>query len=89
MKRVNQNVRHVQQTFTADAFLVPPGYNSIEATAFHEAGHAVVATLFDFRVAYASIVPENGLVGHCELDSSPSLLGIPRTICYLGYSLAG
>ena len=80
--------------FTADCFLVPPGFNGREAAAWHEAAHAVVGTLFDFDVRYASIIPEDGFVGHCELGSpTPGrgvpLPGIPRIICYLGYSLAG
>ena len=55
---------------------------ALEATAYHEAGHAVMAWFLNVRVDKVSISPERDSLGHCshekivrgrnpELDDSP------------------
>ncbi len=90
-ERIINERRTRVNNLTANAFLVGPAHNSREASAWHEAAHAVVAELFDYHVRYASIVPEEGYLGHCQLDGDGSvpLPGLPRAITYIGHSLAG
>ena len=43
---------------------------SLESTAYHEAGHAVVARKFSLQTKRLSIVPEDGAVGVHEHEPS-------------------
>ena len=40
---------------------------TIEALAYHEAGHAAAAILLKRGINYASIVPKEGMIAHCNL----------------------
>jgi hypothetical protein len=82
-------------SFACYAVLVSEAANSREAAALHEAAHSVIATMFDFPVRRADIIPRDGLVGSCDLDATSgpngtvSLAGLPRSLCFLAYSFAG
>lgn len=41
-----------------------------EVTAYHEAGHAVIALLLDRPVAEVSVLPNHQLLGHCKFGKS-------------------
>jgi len=46
-----------------------PGHISRMRTAYHEAGHAVVARALDVPVKYATIVPSEGSLGHMKSEN--------------------
>ena len=48
---------------------------ALQATAYHEAGHAVAAVYYRTRLKRATIIPEGDTTGHC-LQLPPSLRGI-------------
>lgn len=47
---------------------VVPNVSSITATAYHEAGHAVIALALGRRVQRVSILPGRGWLGRCEFQ---------------------
>ena len=43
---------------------MPP--KKLEDTAYHEAGHAVARYLLGLRINHVTIIPEEGMLGHCD-----------------------
>jgi hypothetical protein len=43
----------------------------LQSIAYHEAGHAVVATARSWMVVPVAIIPSDGRVGRCDVDGNP------------------
>ena len=65
-------------------------YNPKEiATAYHEAGHAVMALVFDRPVQKVSILPDQRRLGHCEMRKGVSRASQDRLEADILILLAG
>ena len=51
--------------------------DQLERNAHHEAGHAIMARLFGFRIRSVTIVPDAHAEGSCKYTSSPTEGNIP------------